>query len=394
MANVRKLPTGRWQLTLTSKLLPKGRVWLSFDTEADASTYGQQADKWFAAGVVPPGLLQPAVGERKALLGPVIRAWLATGNASAADQEVLQRLFVEVGAVEFKAFNYDWCERWVRGMKLERQPNLSPGSIRKRVQALTRAIDWHLRKTPDAMVGNPLHLLPRGYSTYNARDAELALAMGKAPKVDQERDRRLTPDEEQRVMQALQGTKAEGRERALQVDPQFIMLFRLILGTGMRLREAYRLTEPQIDLPARVVRPQASKTWHGRVKHRAIPLAPQLHRELAAYLVQRRGQGRAGLIFDFWDGEAATLKQVTNRLSARFTSLFRYAGLDDFTEHDLRHEATCRWYEMRQPAGGWMYRDEEINRIMGWAPNSKMGQRYASFRAEDLAGRMWPGKAA
>ena len=74
----------------------------------------------------------------------------------------------------------------------------------------------------------------------------------------------------------------------------------------------------------------------------------------------------------------------------RFAVLFDYAQVPDFTEHDLRHETTCRWYEMRAPGGGWLYRPEEINRIMGWAPNSLMALRYASFRAEDLATRMWP----
>ena len=48
-----------------------------------------------------------------------------------------------------------------------------------------------------------------------------------------------------------------------------------------------------------------------------------------------------------------------------------------------------RWFELRDQAGGWMFRGEEINRIMGWAPGSAMAQRYASFRAEDLARRMW-----
>lgn len=73
-------------------------------------------------------------------------------------------------------FDYTWCERWVRKLKLE--ANLSPGSIRKRVQALSRAIDWHLRRQPTAMVGNPLRLLPKGYSAYNERDAVQAVAMG------------------------------------------------------------------------------------------------------------------------------------------------------------------------------------------------------------------------
>lgn len=111
------------------------------------------------------------------------------------------------------------------------------------------------------------------------------------------------------------------------------------------------------------------------------------------HLAQRTGPAASELVFPaLWDGDgsAPALKRTTARLSARFAVLFDYAQVPDFTEHDLRHETTCRWYEMRAPGGGWLYRPEEINRIMGWAPNSLMALRYASFRAEDLATRMWP----
>jgi hypothetical protein len=44
---------------------------------------------------------------------------------------------------------------------------------------------------------------------------------------------------------------------------------------------------------------------------------------------------------------------------------------------------------MRGPDGQWLFRDKEIERIMGWEPGSSMPARYASFRAEDLAQRLW-----
>lgn len=57
------------------------------------------------------------------------------------------------------------------------------------------------------------------------------------------------------------------------------------------------------------------------------------------------------------------------------------------TEHDLRHEATCRWMQMRQPGGGWVFSDVEICRIMGWTSTDMM-LTYASLRGEDLAARL------
>lgn len=391
MGNIRKLPTGRHQLTLTNKLLPKGRIWFSFDSEEEARIYEAQAEKWLAAGMLPPELAgDTGRRERPQLLGPMIRAWVNSGEPSAADQETLNRLFVEVGDVALADFNYTWCDTWVRGLKLKR--NLSPGSIRQRVQALSRAIDWHLRKTPDMLVGNPLYLLPRGYSTYNAKDAADVVKLGGQPKEDTERERRLAPDEEAIIRRVLGGEKRPDKERALEADPEFILLFEVILGTGMRLREAYRLRVDQVDLAGRVLRPQSSKTWHGRVKFRTIPLPPAVHQALAEHLASRPvGSGEPLVFPGLWDGDTTdkALKRTTGRLSARFSAAFAYAQVDGLTEHDLRHETTCRWYEMRDARGGWLYRPEEINRIMGWAPGSKMAQRYASFRAEDLAARMY-----
>ena len=117
-----------------------------------------------------------------------------------------------------------------------------------------------------------------------------------------------------------------------------------------------------------------------------MPIRP----ELCAVLIEYGIAGK-GLLFPFWDGEADTLRAVTNRLSHRFTNVFDYAGCEGLTEHDLRHEATCRWYEQLDAKGRWMFRDAEIKVIMGWAPTSAMSARYASFRAENLADRLWQG---
>lgn len=395
MAAVRQTKTGRWELTITNRLLPRGRVFFTFDSADEAHTYGAQAEKWLAAGIVPAELAQPA--ERVELLGPLIRAWSNAGHASTADQEVLQLLMRELGGLPVRQLTYTWAEQWVRSMKV--QAHLAPGTIRKRVQALAKALDWHLRRTPDAMTGNPLRLLPRGYSTYTETDAA-ALAKAKpgaAVKRDITRERRLTPAEEAAIRRALAGAKRPDRERALQPDPELALLFEVILQTGLRLREAYRLRVDQVDLPGRVLRPQQSKLWRGRVAYRAVPMVPALLAALTDHLQARAAPDRPELLFPgLWDGDVSpvALKRTTGRLSHRIGTLMDYAGCPDVTEHDLRHEATCRWLELRAPGGGWLYRTEEVVRIMGWRPGSAMAQRYASFRAEDLAARLYEVPAA
>lgn len=125
-----------------------------------------------------------------------------------------------------------------------------------------------------------------------------------------------------------------------------------------------------------------SKGHRGVLKPRLVPLKPSLAVELEVFL-----RGKTGLVFPFWDGSLEGLRRATNRLSQRFTTLFQYAGLDDFTEHDLRHEATCRWVEMKGKDGHWMFGDVDLCRIMGWT-DTRMLLKYASLRGEDLSARM------
>jgi integrase len=165
-----------------------------------------------------------------------------------------------------------------------------------------------------------------------------------------------------------------------------LALFQVIHFTGLRLKEALTLTRGQLDMDRRVIRAQASKLWRGRVGFREVPIRKELHAAMGVYLATRSMLPTAPL-FPMMDGQA-DYRPVGRRVSANFTTAFRYAGIDDLVEHDLRHEATCQWFELRDGAGGWLFRPEEINRVMGWTSGSTMAQRYASFRAQDLAARL------
>lgn len=378
MASVRRTPAGSWEVTIRHRLLPRPR-YFTFDTEDQATSYGEQADALLQRGIVPDGL---AKTEPAQLVGAVLRGWLATGKPAATDKPVLELLIEEQGRVRLVDVTIAWAEAWVLSLKVKR--NLAPGTIRKRVASLRRALDWHLRQHPAIQWSNPLRLLERDFAAYRPDDERLVLKAGGEVKRDVERDRRLEPGELARIVAALEGVKREDRERALAPDPAFRLLLLLILHTGLRLREAYTLRCEAVDLARRVLTVRSSKQRHGQVRLRHVPIRPELHAELASWLA-----GRVGLMFPWWDGDARQLDVVTRRLSARFSSLFAYAGCVGLTEHDLRHEATCRWLEARDPAGGWLFRQEEIPRIMGWAPGSKMMERYASFRAEDMAARLW-----
>jgi integrase len=391
MAKPRQKDSGKWEIGVRHPALPGGRKYFTFDTEEEAAAYGQHWHLMKQAGLpLPAELLTPApkASDGKTL-GYVIRLWSNSGLAAPTQQSSLGSLMTEVGRVRLEDATYNWLMAYIRSLKAGSK-NLSPNSIRHRVQALGRALDEFARSNPGLGIANPVRLLPKGYSAYSEVDKALALAAGKKAKVDVQRDRRLGPGEEDRIIAALSGCQREDRERPLPLKGglALLALYMLIVNTGLRLLEAYRLKRGQVDLTAGVIRAQCSKQWRGKVKFRDVPITPALSAHLEAYMTSRPGAPDAYL-FPFMEEEPnMTTRTAGARLSARFTSAFGYARCPDLREHDLRHEATCRWLEMRAPNGSWMFRSEEVNRIMGWAPNSVMAQRYASFRAEDLTQRM------
>lgn len=393
MAKPIQTTAGTWKIGLRHPDLPGGRKYFTFQTEAEARAYGDQWRTMKQAGIAPPEELLRPVDAPTRTLGFIVREWASSGKAAPSQQSVLGSLFAEVGNVRLSDASYSWLSAYVQRLKV--QNNLAPNSIRHRVQALGRAIDEHLRHNPAVKIPNPVKLLPKGYSSYSPVDAKLAAAAGGEHRADVERDRRLHPGEEEKIVRALSGHQRDDRERSLLLPGgnALLTMFLVIVYSGLRLREAYMLKRGNVDLAAKVMRVQSSKQLRGKVAFRDVPIRPEVYQALTVYLSTRAMLPGANL-FPFMDEEPGlTLKRVTQRLSDRFRVAFAYAGITDLHEHDLRHEATCRWLELRDAQGGWMFRDAEINKIMGWAAGSTMAQRYASFRGSDLAQRMYPSAA-
>ena len=372
---------GKWQIRVKHKLLPKP-FFSTFDTEDEARTYAQQLENLLDRGIVPFELLEPEVRGQDPLLSKLLAKYRADAPVAPTDVATLELLEKTLGTRRISGVTAAWADSWVADMK--QKDHLAPGTIRKRVGSLARAIDWHLRQTtpkgaPPA--ANALRLLPRGYSQYSDVDAG-KLGEGLEAKRDVERDRRLHAGEEQRIRAALAGEKRQGRERTLAADPAFALLFDLIVQTGVRLSEAFRLRVDQVDVAKGVLRIEGSKGERGKLRPRVVPIGKGLREALGTWC-----RDRVGRVFPFWDGSLEDKRKCTNRLSHRFSSLFDYAQVSDFSEHDLRHEATCRWFEMRGAEGRWLFSEIEVCKIMGWR-DTRMALRYASLRGEDLSARM------
>jgi len=390
MAKPRLRPGGKWEIALRHPDLPGGRKYFSFDTEAEAVAYEDQWRAMKQAGLALPAELLEVRRAPLPSLGVAIRAYTNSGLAAPSALSPLGSLMTEVGGVPMEQADYRWLAAYVQ--KLKTHNNLAPSSIRHRVQALGRSIDEWLRNNPKATYANPVKLLPRGYSTYTEIDRKLAEAKGGEAKEDVQRDRRLQGDDEARIVRALSGHRREDRERALELrgGNALLTMFLVIVNSGLRLREAYTLKRSSIDLENKVMRVQSTKQWRGKVSFREVPMRPEVHDALVDYMSTRPPMLPGAWLFPFMDEDPGmTLKKCSQRLSDRFRIAFEYAGIEGLVEHDLRHEATCRWLELRDGAGGWMFRLEELNRIMGWKPGSAMAMRYASFRGSDLAKRLW-----
>lgn len=359
----------KFQLRVKHRLLTKPYI-KTFDSHEDADRYGMQLEALLAKGIVPEGIDTPKGAPASKLLIEVIREYSLRARVAASDIPTLKLLVNEMPGLRMAGITFPWAEQQIAGYK---KKGLAPGTIRKRIESLSRVVSWHNRQMAGDGVpaGNVLTMLPRGYSAY--QDSSVR---------DQVRELRFGPGDEEAILAALRGVKRPDRERPWGNDPAFAMLFELIVDTGMRLREAYWLRVDKIDFSRGVINIDGTKGHHGVIKPRIVPMKRALRAKLKEWC-----EGKTGLVFPFWDGTDEGLTACTGRLSRRFATLFAYAMVPGFVEHDLRHEACCRWVMLRSADNRWMFNEIEICKIMGWS-DTKMMLRYASLRGEDLADRL------
>lgn len=369
-----------FQLRVVSRLLPKP-YYRTFDDGIEAANVGNRLEAMLAQGRVPQELLGRQKSQDDLLLTQVISDYARTATAvSEADNALLSFTMKDrpIVGLRLSALTYRWVESYVAWLK-SLEKNLTPGSIVKRIGALGRVMDWHIKCTmgdSPTPIANVIRMLPRGYSKYSMNDAKTT-----TPRFNVSRNRRLSDAESDRVSRVLAGEKRQDRERAFTDDPAFIMLYAIIVDTGMRLFEAYRLRVDSIDFDHNFFHVEGSKGHSGVIKPRTVPIKTHLREPLRKWCEDRRG-----LLFSYWDGTKQGQRKTSSKLSRRFGNLFSYANVEDFTEHDLRHEAACRWVAMRDERG-WLYNENEVIKIMGWS-SSDMIQRYLSYRGENLAARL------
>lgn len=348
----KRIRNGKYHYTVSSKLLPNGRVYLTFDDEVEGDDYTKKLDALLAAGKVPAEYM----AQKGAIitLADAIDRYLSTLDVPDSDQLLLAIARKRHGSTNLSKFDYAWADKYVDGMK---SSNLSPSTIRHHVGALARCLDWVKRRGDTLMVSNPLRELPKRYASGH--------------KAEFERDRRLSLEEEAEVRRVIMGGKPANKERAFSFASsiEMLMLFDIAIETGMRMSEIYTLDKSQVDLDQRTI--FLDKTKNG--SKRQVPMTSDIHAKLTAYL-----ESRTGKLFSF----EGNRKDISSRLSQTFGRIFEAAGCGEFTFHGLRHEATSRFYERTNLS------DLEIAKILGWK-SLGMALRYSNLRASNLSTKLW-----
>jgi integrase len=384
LATKRLRSSGHWEFIVKRKHLLATPLYLTFDSEAQGDEYVRKLEALLDRGIVPDEFKNDP--DQPRTIAEVISRYQAAQSIPESERMWLKAIAQRLGDTRLQLINYSWAETWITTMK--RESHLSPSTIRHHVGALARCFDWAERKGISAFIPNPLRKLPQRYAAYTEADSSPLLALGKDVPQDVERDRRLSPDEEKRIRNVLAGEKPEDRQRPLELKWQGALecLFDLAIESAMRMREMYSVSFDQIDFERRTI--FLEKTKNG--DKRQVPMTTVAQEVILRYLQQiERGERgmtgfrrEKGLLFPWWDGDPVSFSATTSLLSRQFSRVFDAAKCKDLRFHDLRHEATSRFFERTKLS------DIQISKITGHK-EPRVLRRYANLRGSDLAIHLW-----
>ena len=302
MAMIRQLKNERWQAVIRRKGWPDASK--TFRTKAEAETWATNVEADIARGVY-----QSTSEAERTTLGDLIKKFkeeFAPLHYRVRDDEKeawrfqCERLREALGAYALSAIDQKLVAKYRDGRLAGRKDRAAVGdsTVRKELYMLSKILGFAETECGIS--------LPRGNPVDKIRK----------PSEGSGRDRRLTDKE----FKDLEAECRKSRNRHL------LPAFRLAVATAMRQGELLGLEWTNVDLKNRVALLEMTKNGEAR----AVPLS----REAVAVL-EALPRSIDGLVFP--------VGRMT--LYSAFASACRRAGLNDFTWHDLRHEALSRLAE-------------------------------------------------
>jgi len=216
----------------------------------------------------------------------------------------------------------------------QRLKAISPASLKRELTILSSVLNIAIKEWGIGVGQNPVSMIS-------------------LPKIARGRDRRLKAGEEEQLLSASGELKR-------------LIIF--ALETGMRRGEILNIKKSHIDFARQTLLIPLTKTDTPRT----IPLSS---RAIAALREQLRGSENVIPI-----EETALFSYTARGLSGAFLRLCRRHKLENLHFHDLRHEATSRFFEKG-------LNPVEVATITGHK-DPRMLMRYTHLRAEDLVKRL------
>lgn len=325
MATLTKRSQGQWQAKIRKKGYPAQSK--TFRTKASAEQWARLVESEMDRSV----FVSTGEAENTSLTTAAERYFQEVSSSKKSKDDARSRLSTlkkHLGHLTLASLT----PRVVRDYRDYRLQLVSGDSVRKELSILGRLLkhaqqEWEIN-------------LPRG----NPVDA---IAM---PQKARARDRRLEPGEEAKLLVAA---KAYGGAIADIIE--------LAIETGMRRGEIVSLDWKHINFSNQTARLPDTKNGESR----EIPLSKK-----AMSVLKKQPRNLTGPVF-MCRGDSVT---------QAFTRVRNRAGITDLRFHDLRHEATSRFFELGL---GMM----EVAAITGHK-DLTMLKRYTHLRAADLARKL------
>ena len=163
MAYIRKRRSGTYEIVIKHHSLPRP-IHASADTEAQARAWAERVEAQIQAGTLPQEYFQEVVPTRY-----TVAKWLGhyeeTAHPSPSDIPLLRIVSKDLGDWDLERITQKQLSDWISEMK---QRRLTPGSIKKRVGCLARALDIAVHR--EILKINVVRGLPRNYAAYSPAD--------------------------------------------------------------------------------------------------------------------------------------------------------------------------------------------------------------------------------
>ncbi len=346
MATLVKTPSGTWKALIRKTGWPT--VAKTFRTKRDAEDWSRRTEDEMVRGVY----IQRSGSERMTLEAALTR-YLAdiTPTKKPATQRgetsKAKKLIEHLGKYSLAALSAEIIAgyRDKRLSEPSRNGTISNNTVRLELALLSHLYTVAIQEWGLGLTFNPV---------LNIRK----------PSPGEGRNRRLSPNEERRLLAAVNNHS----------NPMLGWIVGIALETGMRSTEIASLRRPQVDIERRIVKLTDTKND----SHRTVPLSKRATELFKAAMANPARPTDCNLVFFGEPGKDNKRRPYT--FTKIWRTLVKKLELPDFRFHDLRHEAVSRLVE----AG---LSDQEVSAISGHK-SMQMLKRYTHLRSEDLVKRI------